>query len=71
MGSEVTAACQCGLDVRILVGGGMSESPGQHAVAEWNMQGQLGRELMLTDGNYMCPKCNKFSLRFSESCLWD
>jgi len=118
MGSEVTATCQCGLNVSILIGGGMSdftttcyfpclcetchnivqvnllaktrqcpeckstaliayddprlsESPGQHAVAEWNMQGQLGRELMLTDGDYMCPKCNKFSLSFEESCLWD
>lgn len=119
MGSEVTANCQCGLEARILIGGGMatfmttcyfpclcegchnvvqvnllgktkrcpkcrganlipyddpqlSESLGQHALVEWNMQRQLGRELKLTDGNYRCPKCQKMTLRFADSGLcWD
>lgn len=119
MGSQVTATCRCGLEVNVLIGGGManftttcyfpclceachnivqvnlfakgkqcpkckspvpisyddprlSESPGERAVAEWNMQEQLGRELMLTDGNHMCPKCSKMSLRFRDSGLcWD
>ena len=119
MGSQVTAMCRCGLEVNVLIGGGManftttcyfpclceachkivqvnllaktkqcpkckspalisyddprlSESPGTRVVADWNVQEQLGRYLMLTDGNYMCPKCNKMSLRFRDSgSLWD
>ena len=119
MGSQVTATCRCGLEVNVLIGGGManftttcyfpclceachnivqvnllaktkqcpkckspalisyddprlSESPGTRVVADWNVQEQLGRYLMLTDGNYMCPKCNKMSLRFRDSgSRWD
>ena len=119
MGSQVTAACQCGIEVTVLIGGGMrnfqttgyfpclceacrnivqvnllaktklcpkckspalisyddprlSESPGNRAVAEWNMQGQFGRQVRLTNGNYLCPKCYKISLRFRATGMcWD
>ncbi len=47
----------------------LSESPGQDHVATWNMQEQLGRELILTDGKYRCPKCGKMALEFFDSGL--
>jgi len=41
-------------------------------VADWYMKAELGRELVLTDGKYRCPKCGKMSLEFSEGGLyWD
>jgi len=47
-------------------------SPGEGTVAEWNMQERLGRELILTDGSYKCPKCGKMTLQFADSGLcWD
>ena len=50
----------------------LSKSPGDHLVASWNMQDQLGRELVLTDGKYRCPKCGKMTLEFVDSGLcWD
>jgi hypothetical protein len=50
----------------------LSGAPGHHYVAEWDMQEQLGRELVLTDGKYMCPKCGRMSLEFSTIGLcWD
>ena len=121
MGLEVIAMCECGLDVIVLIGGGMtnfittcyfpclceachnivqvnllkktmkcpkykssdlisyddprlSEFKGQHEVAIWRIfkQGKLARQLLLTDGYYMCPNCNKLSLRFQSSDMcWD
>ena len=48
------------------------ESPGPHVVAQWNLREQLGRELVLTDGNYRCPKCNRMTLRFARNDIcWD
>jgi Zn finger protein HypA/HybF involved in hydrogenase expression len=45
---------------------------GRHMVADWYMKAELGRELVLTDGKYRCPKCGKMSLEFSEGGLyWD
>lgn len=50
----------------------LSDSPGHHNVAEWHMEEQLGRELVLTNGKYSCPKCGKMSLEFSDGGLcWD
>lgn len=48
-------------------------TPGSRNVAEWNMQDSLGRELVLTDGTYKCPKCGKMSLTFGDgvALLWD
>lgn len=48
--------------------------PGRREVAKWNLPGkQLDRELVLTDGQYKCPKCGKFCLEFSDefSLNWD
>lgn len=46
---------------------------GNRNLAEWNMQDSLGRELVLTDGTYKCPKCGKMSLIFNDdsAVLWD
>jgi len=50
----------------------LSGSPGDNHVVEWNTEDQLGRELVLTDGKYRCPKCGKMSLKFRDSGLfWD
>ena len=48
------------------------EAPGEHTVANWNMDEQLGRELILTDGSYKCPQCGQMTLHFMDSGLcWD
>jgi hypothetical protein len=48
------------------------ETPGPRVVAQWNVREQLGRELILTDGNYRCPKCNRMTLHFAHSDIcWD
>lgn len=46
---------------------------GERNLAEWNMQDSLGRILVLTDGNYKCPKCRKMTLTFNDdsAVLWD
>lgn len=46
---------------------------GSQNVAEWNMRDSLGRELVLTDGTYECPKCGNMSLTFNDdsAVLWD
>lgn len=50
----------------------MSDSPGLHTLAGWNLKEKIGREVVLTDGNYRCPKCNNLSLKFRDSGLrWD
>ncbi len=48
------------------------QSPGNKKLVDWKTQEKLGRELVLTDGNYLCPKCSTMSLQFQESGLrWD
>ena len=42
-------------------------SPGENIVSEWNVEEHLGRELTLTDGSYKCPKCEKMTLRFTDT----
>jgi hypothetical protein len=50
----------------------LAESRGQEIVAEWNMGGEQGRTLTLTDGAYLCPRCNRVALRFTDGGLcWD
>ncbi len=40
-------------------------------VFSWTAQEKLGRELILTNGEYLCPKCGRFSLRFEDVGCWD
>ena len=45
---------------------------GERVIAEWNMEERLGRRLILTDGSYICPKCEQMTLRFADGGLcWD
>lgn len=41
--------------------------PGYGKVASWDMQEELGRNLVLTDGRYKCPSCNKMDLEFFDT----
>ncbi len=40
-------------------------------VFNWNLEDQVGRHLVLTDGDYVCPKCGKFTLSFMDVGRWD
>jgi hypothetical protein len=41
-------------------------------VESWNMQKQLGRILVLTDGKYYCPSCKTYEMTFESGTLrWD
>ena len=43
---------------------------GRRKVFSWDME-ELGRDLLLTDGRYLCPACQKMQLRFEKTGLWD
>ncbi len=50
----------------------MIKSAGDNIVASWNMEQKIGRELIITNGSYLCPKCKKPNLKFEDSGLcWD
>lgn len=40
-------------------------------VFDWHTHSRLGRDLFLTGEDYLCPKCQKFSLRFFSVGCWD
>lgn len=44
---------------------------GEVNVVQWSMQREFGRDLVLTDGLYVCPGCGDTSLRFFAEGLWD
>jgi RNA polymerase subunit RPABC4/transcription elongation factor Spt4 len=45
---------------------------GSGVVASWNMEADLGRELVLHDGTYCCPACHSHQLSFeSDGLLFD
>ena len=45
---------------------------GENEIESWNMEEDLGRELVLTDGTYFCPSCEEFKLRFKHGMVnWD
>ena len=45
---------------------------GKKNIVSWNVQSAIGRELILTNGTYKCPKCNKMTLEFLPSLMmWD
>jgi hypothetical protein len=46
---------------------------GDREVADWNIQDDLGRELVLTNGTYKCARCGEMSLTFNDenAVLWD
>ncbi len=40
-------------------------------IFSWNAMAQIGREVKLTDGEYICPDCGKFNLSFYDFGYWD
>lgn len=40
-------------------------------VFSWNMHNKIGRKLVLTDGQYLCPSCGEYNLSFSYDGEWD
>ena len=45
---------------------------GNKIVDSWSVQGKINRELLLTNGTYLCPKCNNNMLHFEGGeLLWD
>jgi len=45
---------------------------GDHNIVSWDANGRLGRELVLTNGTYKCPQCNKMRLQFmGPISMWD
>ena len=40
-------------------------------VFSWDVEDEIGRKLKLTDGEYICPGCGKFSLTFFDIGRWD
>ena len=46
--------------------------PGKNLVAGCDLKQKLGREVALTDGDYLCPCCKNHSLKFRDTGLrWD
>lgn len=42
-----------------------------NVVFSWNVGNEIDRELKLTDGKYICPRCKKFNLSFCKIGNWD
>ena len=40
-------------------------------VFDWDIEDQIGRRLELTDGDYLCPGCGKFTMTFVDVGCWD
>ena len=56
------------VDVKLYDDDSLIDEKGQ-AVCSWYAGGQLNRKLVLTNGNYLCPKCEGFALHFEDSGL--
>lgn len=44
---------------------------GDRMIATWNTSGRVKPEPFLTNGDYLCPVCNKYNLHFSDAGRWD
>ncbi len=40
-------------------------------MASWATEDKIGRDLVLTDGRYLCPECGKFNLSFVHFGCFD
>jgi hypothetical protein len=50
----------------------LCEQRGEETVASWSLREQPERDVVLTDGNYYCPTCDSFRLRFeNDGLMWD
>jgi predicted Zn-ribbon and HTH transcriptional regulator len=49
----------------------LAGEPGRETVFSWNVVDEIGREVRLSSGTYLCPKCKARTLRFSRTGHWD
>lgn len=42
---------------------------GTHDGVNWSMEDEPGRNMVLTNGNYLCPACQGLSLRFEVGSI--
>lgn len=49
----------------------LAPAPGGRVVASWRLPGQADVAAVLYDGGYLCPRCRKKTLRFSQVGFWD
>jgi hypothetical protein len=49
----------------------LCKKKGTEEVFDWNMEEEIGKILILTDGKYWCPECKSFCLSFSDEGCWD
>jgi hypothetical protein len=42
-----------------------------NTVFSWHIGEAIEKELILTDGKYLCPKCGDFGMSFSDVGNWD
>ena len=40
-------------------------------IFDWNTKEKLGRQIVLTDEEYFCPKCKRFTMKFEFVGSWD
>lgn len=40
-------------------------------VATWDVASEIGRDLVLHEGNYYCPRCHEMTLTFNLTGMWD
>jgi len=46
--------------------------PDSRVIESWGVEKELGRDLVLKDGNYRCAKCGEMSLHFESTLMnWD
>ena len=69
--AESTKCPECGAPDPIPYDTPHLSERGGRQVASWHMGAQLGRELVLSDGKYKCPRCKDMSLMFRNSGFWD
>ena len=50
----------------------ISGESGINEIERWYVADYVGRDLVLTDGNYKCPQCREMTLHFKDGCKrWD
>jgi hypothetical protein len=49
----------------------MIQNPDAKTIASWNMPEPKNKQVVLTDGDYFCPRCGQFQLHFRKLGNWD
>ncbi len=64
-------ACGEAKDVFAYDDGLIGKQRGARVVFRWATEHAIGRDLVLTDGAYLCPQCGQFALSFAMAGYWD